>query len=80
MHEVVNTQTCPLCGALHTYRLAVETRPDASTLGKPLRSRRRTFAGAFRCPTRNEEFRGSTTVLAAEGEEIVSINVARVEE
>lgn len=79
MHEIINTQTCRLCGALHTYRLEMETTPHPRTLGKSPHARRRTFAGRFRCPVRDEDFRGSATVLAPEGEEVVGMRVVAVE-
>jgi len=79
MHEVVNTQNCPLCGALHTYNLKVETTPDPDTRKLSLRQRRRKFAGAFFCPVLGKQFRGSATLLLSPGERISGVTVVGVE-
>jgi len=78
-HEVVNAQTCPLCRAVHTYRLEVETQSDEATRALPLKSRRRRFAGAFPCPTTGQSFRGSATLLLTPGQRISSVKVTGVE-
>jgi hypothetical protein len=77
--EVINVQTCPLCRGLHTYRIAVETQPDVRSVTQPLKARRRTFRGAFVCPTLGKEFKGSTTVLVDPGEGVKSAKVVGVE-
>jgi len=80
MHEVVNTQTCPLCRQLHTYKLDVQTTPDPDTGRLSLRQRRRKFAGAFPCPTLGKTFRGSATLLLSPGERISEVKVVGVEQ
>lgn len=78
MHEAINTQTCPLCGGMHTYKLAVETRKDPDTAALPLRKRRRRFEGAFLCPVQNKPFKGSATLLLPSGEHFTSVKVEEV--
>jgi hypothetical protein len=79
MHEAVNAQTCPLCGAVHTYKLAVETTPDPATSLLPLKKRRRKFAGAFPCPAVGKSYKGSATLLLTPGERISGVKVLGVE-
>ena len=78
-HEAVNVQTCPLCRAVHTYRLSVETKPDPDTAALPLKKRRRRFAGTFPCPVTGQSYKGSVTLLLTPGERISGVTVAGVE-
>jgi len=78
-HEAVNAQTCPLCRAVHTYKLVVETKPDPDTALLSLKKRRRRFVGAFPCPTTGQSFKGSTTLLLTPGQRISGVKVAGVE-
>jgi len=79
MHEAINVQTCLACGAVHTYKLGFETRPDPDTRALPLKRRRRRFAGTFPCPATGKSFKGSATLLLPLGERITAVNVVGVE-